>query len=224
MRPLERLGIFRGKADSRSAAEVAAEVRAELEHHLALAAQALEARGLAPEEARREAARGFGDASRIERQCVRIRIGDRTMWQRVHAGFTLLLLLTIVLLAWRGRAAQIQARETATQALESLQAALASRLEAERVAPVLEPVIVRPGDRLTFVDRYNPGLDVTRTVAEDGKVLVPEVGWVLVAGLTREEVEESLGELLRRYFLEVDLKIEVTHPERLHEAAGAAER
>ena len=73
---------------------------------------------------------------------------------------------------------------------------------------------------LQIIDSYNEELhNVIESVAADGKVLVPAAGWVPVAGLTREEVEERLNEACKPYFVQTDIKVKVGKPpvKELHE-------
>ena len=50
---------------------------------------------------------------------------------------------------------------------------------------------------------------VSEKIAQDGKLLVPQAGWIDVAGLTREEAELVVTKALRVYYVEVDVKLKV---------------
>ena len=82
---------------------------------------------------------------------------------------------------------------------------MAWRAEAAR-QPV-EHVVVEVGDELQLIDEYNPDVHGTVTVAEDGKVLLPEAGWIFVAGKTREQVEEEMTKALAVYFVESQVRV-----------------
>src|SRR5262245_48561629 len=60
---LEALGLFRRAPDPRSAAEIEADVQAEIDHHLACKERELIEQGQAPERARAEALERFGDVA-----------------------------------------------------------------------------------------------------------------------------------------------------------------
>jgi hypothetical protein len=212
---LEALGIFRRAPDPRTAGEIEAEVQAEIEHHLACRQRELVEQGETPERARVEALKGFGDVVSAREACLRIQMGERIMLQRIHFVVTVLLLVAVLGLAWAG---QQSAREAA-RATEMAMAARAEALErmeaASRARQRVEHIVIEVGDELQLVDAYNPDLCCKVTVAADGKILVPEVGWVAVAGLTREDAEKTLTEVLSRYYVECDVKV-VVQPEQIH--------
>jgi hypothetical protein len=192
---------------------VEAAVRAELEHHLACAAQDLIADGHAPEAARREAARRFGDLEAVRRECVRIQTRGDLMRKRLHLALTTVLALGVAYLVLAQRQTTMRARLEAEHARE-LAAQLQDRLqERQRPGPV-EHIVIGVGDELGLVDftqsntLYLPGNSMR--VAADGKVLVPDVGWIHVAGLTREEAEARLTEALAPYHDGIDVKVIVT--------------
>lgn len=199
----------------------AAEIRAELEHHLACARAELELAGLTPAAAAAEAERRFGARARVEAECLAIHGG--IMGTRLHAVVTALLLLTVLVLSfvvYSSQAAAVAARDVAMRERE---AALHARAEAEeqvrsldallteyraRVDPQVgvEEIVIRVGDELELFDLHGQ-LRAPVRVAQDGKALIPEVGWVPVAGLTREALERHLTEVLKPYFVEVDIKV-----------------
>lgn len=221
MRGLEALGLFRRLPDGRREADIEADIRAELEHHLTCAADELVRQGRTPEEARAEANRHFGDLGSIQRRCLKIQMGERTMLQRIHLAVTFFLFLAVGFLAWtnlESRRAATMAAEMAMAARDEAEFRLQEALDAEqRARAKVDHIVIEVGDQLEIIDSYN-SLRVAETVAADGKVLLPEAGWVDVAGLTREEAEKRLTAALRPFFVEVDIKVKVKDPavEKLH--------
>jgi protein involved in polysaccharide export with SLBB domain len=65
------------------------------------------------------------------------------------------------------------------------------------------------GDTLVISDAYNEELIITSPVEIDGTVLLPELGAVLVAGLTRTEIEALLMEKYSPYYESLDIKVKV---------------
>lgn len=66
------------------------------------------------------------------------------------------------------------------------------------------------GDTLEISDAYHEeDLDVTTPVDIDGTVLLPEIGAVLVAGLTRTEIESLLMEKYSPYYDLLDIKVRI---------------
>lgn len=189
---------------------VAEDVRAELEHHLACAGEELQAAGRTPEEARQEAEARFGDRAKIERNCRRILMGRTLLMQRLHRALTGVLLLAVGLLLWSQHVARARAQVSAQEALLEL-GQVRELLERSRAAALepLEHIVIGVGDVLELIDPYNETLNVTRSVAADGQFLVPELGWVYLAGLTREEAEATLNQRLEDYFVETDVKVMV---------------
>ena len=66
------------------------------------------------------------------------------------------------------------------------------------------------GDQLEIADGYNPDLNIGATVDIDGTVVLPELGAVRVAGLTRTGVEALLMEKYSPYFDSLDIKVKIT--------------
>ena len=97
---LEALGVFRRPPDARSAVEIEADVRAEIEHHLVCKERELVAAGRTAEQAQAEALERFGDPASAREACVRIQTGERIMLQRIHFVVTVLLLVAVLVLAW----------------------------------------------------------------------------------------------------------------------------
>lgn len=65
------------------------------------------------------------------------------------------------------------------------------------------------GDTLVISDAYNEELTLTTPVEIDGTVLLPELGAVLVAGLTRTEIEALLMEKYSPYYESLDIKVKI---------------
>ena len=64
------------------------------------------------------------------------------------------------------------------------------------------------GDTITFIDTYNQDeVKGTQQVDIDGTILLPQVGAVWVAGLTRTELESLLTQKLSPYYVETDVKV-----------------
>lgn len=214
MRALEALGIFRRAPDPRPESEIAADVRAELEHHLACAADELVRAGRSPEEAAAEARRRFGDLASVQRACLKIQTGERTMLQRVHLAVTVFLFLAVGFMAW----VNLESRRTAAVARE---VAMAARMEAEeRLRAVLEaeqharaqtdPAVIEAGDVLEVFDALDLGLQsVEAVVPENGIVAIPGLMPVKVAGLTCEEAAEALSEAGRAVRMRSHMKVRI---------------
>jgi len=214
------LGWLRRAADARAAAEVEADVRAELEHHLACAERELVAAGEPPERARALARERFGDLEAARAACLGIQNGGRVVLQRIHLAVTGLLLVAVLGLVWASHRSRVAA-------LRAAEEAMALRAEAlERAAAARQPVahvVVEVGDQLQLVDELNPdAVHAIVTVAEDGKVPLPEAGWVFVHGKTREEVERILTEALAPYFFESRVRVLVKKPTTLQQAVFEA--
>lgn len=144
--------------DPRPLAEIEADIRDELEFHLAMRAADNEALGMPATEAREDALRRFGDVERIERRCRTILAGERIMLQRLQTVLTLVLLGTVVYLAL----AQQRAQEANQAALAKMAEAL-DRLAGPAAAPAGAPVVVQtvPTNGDTQVD---PALAEIRVV------------------------------------------------------------
>ena len=183
-------------------AELDAEIRAELDHHLALAAERLHEQGLAPDAAEHEAERRFGDYDNVRRACLRANLRGTLMLRKLHVATTVILLVTVVSLLGANYVQAGRLRAKANRAHAALESALAAR---ERPGVV----ILEVGDRVTFVPSYNPELSVTEKVALDGQLLVPAAGWIDVVGLSREEAERQVTEALKPYYVQVDVKLKI---------------
>ena len=66
-------------------------------------------------------------------------------------------------------------------------------------------------DRLALTDSYHEELNLVATVDIDGTVLLPELGAVLVAGLTRSQIEALLMEKYSPYYDFLDIKAQIVN-------------
>ncbi len=228
MRPaslFEGLGVFRAAPDARSVDDVDGEIREELELHLALRTEANIAAGMDPDAARRDAEARFGDVEKIRRSCRRVQLGERIMLQRAK---TALLGVLVIAVGFLAVDSYLMRRETTasmvrmSSAMNEMTWALRGEeppaFEARGLVTLPElfasrqprEVVIRVGDQLKIQDFNNVGLDITERVARDGMVLVPDVGWVPVAGLTRAEVEKTLSEAYAPFYASPpDVKVKV---------------
>jgi len=77
------------------------------------------------------------------------------------------------------------------------------------------------GDRVQFADAYNPELVGIETVDIDGTIVLPELGAVPVAGLTRTQVEALLTQRFSPYFKRNDIKVTLaTSPGKIYYLVG----
>lgn len=182
---------------------VDADIRAELESHLALCEDHLIAEGCSPRHARELARLRFGDFERTARACRRQKLKRPLMLQRLHLATTALLAAAVV---WFGYRAQENARVVA---------ALQSSETSSREALPLEPVVVERDDTIVLLDDYNHELQAEMSYVEsDGTVLLPVIGRVFLAGMTREEAEELLRDAYAPHFVPLNLHIRVSKPQR----------
>lgn len=65
------------------------------------------------------------------------------------------------------------------------------------------------GDSVTFVDAFHPELSGSERVGDDGTIQIPEVGSLVVAGMTRAELETYLNEHLQEFFVSTDVKVTI---------------
>lgn len=195
---------LRGLLRDAEAERVEQDIRAELESHLELCADELAAGGRTNEEARREARVRFGDLDKTLRACRRARIGGRLAMQRLQWILIAILGASTLLLGLRGRsmyAMATQERERAMQEAQIAQQALAQLRQQEVAA--LEPVEVIQvgvGDKLQVVNDMQFELRQNTQVQADGQALFKQLGWVPVAGRTRQEIEQTLTERYAEFF------------------------
>ena len=90
--------------ESRSEAEIEADIRDELTFHIEMSTRERVDAGMEPAEARRAAVASFGDLERIRGECRSTWLGGRRMGQRIHLVFTAFLVVALLLLAWEWRA------------------------------------------------------------------------------------------------------------------------
>jgi hypothetical protein len=115
--------VFR-PGDPRPVRAVEQEIRDELDFHLKMRELENVRAGMPADEARRDAARRFGDFGRIYQACRRIDLGERIMLQRIQAALTVVLLAAVVFLGVGFYRAQ-RANEAATaQMMQTLQTLL----------------------------------------------------------------------------------------------------
>ncbi|MEM7308401.1 MAG: permease prefix domain 1-containing protein [Planctomycetota bacterium] len=186
--------------DPRPVEAIEADIADELAFHLEARTRDNIAAGMDPEAARRDAEARFGDFDAVHSACRRVRLGERLMLQRIHLALTCLLLLVL-------GATLVQ--------LSELRGELRASAGEPTLAPLLPPpfgdVVVAIGDRLQVQCVAHSGIAAEDVVASDGHVLLPELGWVDVRGLTRPELEEKLCERYQPYFADpVDIKVRVT--------------
>lgn len=63
------------------------------------------------------------------------------------------------------------------------------------------------GDQIVYADEYNPELAGALVVDIDGTVVLPEVGTVPVAGMTRTELEAFLTQKFSGYYTRTDVRV-----------------
>lgn len=116
-----------------------------------------------------------------------------------HLALTTLLLVALaVLVAQRSAASASQAEDMRAleQRIDSLIAAVQPAGVPDETKPArTDYARLAVGDRIRLVDLTGRHTDVegTLTVQGDGNVLLPELGWVDVTGLTRPELESMLA-------------------------------
>jgi hypothetical protein len=172
---------------------VEADIRAELEAHLALAEEALRGEGRTPEQARREARERFGDFERTLRACRRERMGGRLVLVRIQWALIALLTLSTLGFALYGRdralASALERERAMAQAADAQ--ALLMELQARNRPEPVEQIVVSVGDTLT-VHGEDGVVHQATEVQIDGQALFEFIGWLPVAGKSRPEVEELL--------------------------------
>jgi hypothetical protein len=185
----------------------------ELESHLAHAADDLARTGLSLEAARLEARRRFGDLSTVHAAVRREDLWDRHLMQHLTFGLVALLLVGTAFLALHLSHAQTrEARELAMVHAE-LAALRATPTDLERfgIAPRPNPDwTYSVGDAIRLTDSLDPHRfadHLSMTVEPDGKALFPDVGWVMVAGRKRADVEEQLQARYEQYYTDAEPRI-----------------
>ena len=70
-------------------------------------------------------------------------------------------------------------------------------------------------DSVAYQDTWNPEVAAQERIGIDGTIIVPEVGAVHVAGLTRTEIEALLTQKLAPYYKRTDVRVKIqTAPKR----------
>lgn len=177
------------------------EIDEEINFHLAARAQALQEAGLGRAEASRTALARFGHRGRIRRACLVQRQWKPIMLQRLHLALTTILLAAAAILGTRSLQADAAYESRLTElsdAVERLQVAPAAAAVAVPESPDLPKrvdfSIIAVGDVLGLLDQEHPDdIHVACTVGADGKILLDQVGWVMVAGKTLEEIDAVLN-------------------------------
>lgn len=65
------------------------------------------------------------------------------------------------------------------------------------------------GDAVSITDAYHPELESVEVVDIDGTIVLPEIGAVHVAGLTRSDLEAFLLQRYQPYYEEVDISVKI---------------
>ena len=65
------------------------------------------------------------------------------------------------------------------------------------------------GDAVSITDAYHPELESVETVDIDGTIVLPEIGAVHVAGLTRSDLEAFLLQRYQPYYEELDISVKI---------------
>ena len=174
---------------------IEADIREELEAHLGLATASGVDEGMTPQEARARALARFGNLEQTVRDCSRQKLGGWLMWKRVTlVGALAALVLGAVLTTF-----VVRARQARTENEWAFAAMLQKAQEPQEI-------IVRIGDRIELHEGYGQlSGSETYDVDRDGTALLPVLGHVDVAGLTRAELEVLLRELYSPYYDQLDL-------------------
>jgi hypothetical protein len=196
---MDARGRIAGWTRDAAADAVEADIQAELESHLELSEEALRAEGRTHDEARSEARARFGDLDRTLRACRRVRLGGRHMLVRIQWVLIALLALSTATMTLYGRqsarAARLQAEYAMVQAHERQMI-----LEQSREREPIEEIIVGVGDELNVRCDAVPELNQPSVVQRDGHALFREVGWIDVAGKSRQQVESILRVAYHRLY------------------------
>ena len=201
---LELVGVYARAADRRPAGEIDQDVREELAHHLALLADELVAGGMEQAEAEREARRRFGDLDRARRACMDIELVERNVMNRLHVVLTAALAAAVVWLLLEN----VRERERAAIAMHEFIALREGQPDDGPPAPA--EIVLQVGDYVEIIDLLGVVPHVHEQVALDGKLLVPDVGWVGVAGLTRAEAEATVNNACQPFYTQANVRLRVT--------------
>ena len=201
-------------------ASVEADVRREIAAHLDLATEDGVRSGLDPARARLSAEDRFGDVERIVRASRYVKRKEWIRMQRLNVTLVALLAIAVGWLAAQTIALRAESRVVA-RAMEAL---IAERSTGEAVresvpGPLTRPpepvdpeqIVLHVGDRVTVSDvlcHLSP-VSVTDEIDRAGLLLLPDLGRVRLAGLSRPGAETLLNERYREYYEEVEIVIEV---------------
>lgn len=134
----DSIAILMRESDGRRPAEIKADIRDEIEFHLAMAEEEGKRKGLSDVDARRAALDAFGDRTEIETTCRTIQLGNRTLWHHaaliMAAGFAAMLLVLLVL-SYRNQSLQQTELEGLRASFDSLQENMLAL--AEQTPPVV---------------------------------------------------------------------------------------
>ncbi len=151
--------------DPRPAPEVDADIRAELDSHLAMIEEELLAQGAAPADARARALARFGDPARLARQARTIKLGDRIMLQRINLALLIVLGSAVIFLLVQNQ--RINTRSI--QTLEQVSASL-SALQQRQPAPQAAPTPPGPPSKVVYIEG---------AVERPGTFMIPPGGFTL---------------------------------------------
>jgi hypothetical protein len=180
-------------------AELEREVRLELDSHVAALRDEYRGAGHDDAEAARLARERFGDLDAHVEACVKER------WNKERPMRTLLSIMSVLLVAallvTLSHGHTLQAREEAARAEQyALMHQLASLKQAE-AARTPTPVVFNIGDTLHVFDAlHSDTIDARVRIVADGKILLPELGWVTAHGMERSALEADLTERYLKYF------------------------
>ena len=198
------------KPTERAVADAAvADIRQELLAHIEMRAEDNVAAGMEPAQARRDAESRFGDIDQIERACRAHGIGGGIVLQRINLAMTVILGIT---LAWMF-VQNHHLRNLAMQERDRAMSVQADLLNARMDRTLVESIEIAVGDRIEVHSMHGHWEPFTARVARDGKLLLQRVGWVHVAGLTRQEAERRASELCAKFYSTADVKLVVQDDE-----------
>lgn len=173
------------------------DVRAEIAFHLELLAEDHRARGLDPEAARRAAEADFGDPEEIIRQCQRFHGRKHAMLQKFHVAFSVVMLIALAVLTLQNRALVARSEAAMARSMDSM-----SMLSELRQRTPVDEIVIAVGDEVEIREAFSNFDPVRARVARDGKLLLPGIGWLHVAGLTRAEAEKRATDRCTEYYQE----------------------
>jgi protein involved in polysaccharide export with SLBB domain len=80
------------------------------------------------------------------------------------------------------------------------------------------------GDTVSISDAYHPELTQTQRVDIDGTVVLPEIGAVHVAGMTRSELEAFLTQKYSPYYEQLRIEVRITTTGKFYFVFGEVQR